>query len=94
MKTRWSRFLFSTRVQPYGLAKDVLIEVPGSSTLFDFLDVYMDPRQQTSIILGAHFLRSIKADINERKGIINMRFERKHEKFTFQTKKLSYLYQV
>jgi hypothetical protein len=43
----------STRVQPYGLAKDVLIEVPGSSILVDFLVVGMDPHQQTSIILEA-----------------------------------------
>jgi hypothetical protein len=35
----------STRVQPYGLAKDVLIEVCGSSTLVDFLVMDMDPHQ-------------------------------------------------
>jgi hypothetical protein len=84
----------STRVQPYGLAKDVLIEVRGSSTLVDFQVVDMDPHQQTSIILGDPFMKSVKADINERKGIINMRAEGKHEKFTFHHKHPSYLYQV
>jgi hypothetical protein len=84
----------STRVQPYGLAKDVLIELHGSSTLVNFLVVDIYPRQQTSIILGAPFLESIKADINERKEVINMRVEGKHEKFTFHPKILAYLYQV
>jgi hypothetical protein len=56
--------------------------------------VDMDPRQQTSIILGAPFLRSVKADINERKGIINMRVEGKHKKFPFHPKHSAYLYQV
>jgi hypothetical protein len=76
----------STGVHLYGLAKDVLKEVHGSSTLVDFLVVDMDPRQQTSIILGAPFLRYVKADINERKGIINIRVKGKHEKFTFHPK--------
>jgi hypothetical protein len=84
----------SMRLQPYGLTKDVLIEVHGSSTLVDFLVVDMDPHQQTSIILGSPFLRSVKAAINEGKGIINMRVEGKHEKFTFDPKKPTYLYQV
>jgi hypothetical protein len=55
------------------LAKDVLIEVRGSSTLVDFLVVDMDPGQQTSIILGVPFPKTVKADTNERKGINNMR---------------------
>jgi hypothetical protein len=79
----------SMRLQPHGLAKDVFIEVRVSSTLVDFLTVDMDPHQQTSIILGAPFLRSVKADINERRGIINIRVEGKHEKFTFHPKKPS-----
>jgi hypothetical protein len=84
----------STRVQPYGLSKDVLIGVRGSSTLVDFLVMDMDPRQQISIIVGAPFLRSVKDDINERKRSINMRVKGKHEKFTFHPKNLTYLYQV
>jgi hypothetical protein len=82
------------RVQSYGLVKDVLIEVRGSSTLVDFLVVDIGPHQQTSIILGTPFLRPIKADINERKGIISMRVIGKHEKFTFHPKNLTCLYQV
>jgi hypothetical protein len=73
----------STRVQPCGLAKDVLMEIQVSLTLVDFLVVDMDSHQQTSIIPGAPFLESIKAKINEKKGIINIRVEGKHEKFTF-----------
>jgi hypothetical protein len=76
------------------LTKDVLIDVQGSSTLVNFLAMDMDPHQQTSIILGVHYLRSIKADINERRGIINIRVKGKHGKFTFHPKNLAYLYQV
>jgi hypothetical protein len=32
-------------MQPYGIAKDVLIEFQDSSTLVDFMVVDMDPRQ-------------------------------------------------
>jgi hypothetical protein len=42
----------STDVQPYGMVKDVLIEVQDSSILVDFIVIDMDPRQKTSIILG------------------------------------------
>jgi hypothetical protein len=31
--------------QPYGIAKDVLIEFQDSSTLVDFMVLDMDPRQ-------------------------------------------------
>jgi hypothetical protein len=44
-------------MQPYGIAKDVLIEFQDSLTLIDFMVVDMDPRQQTSIILGKPFLK-------------------------------------
>jgi hypothetical protein len=43
--------------QAYGIAKDVLIEFQDSSTLVDFVVMDMDPRQQTSIILGKPFLK-------------------------------------
>jgi hypothetical protein len=46
----------SIMMQPYGIAKDVLIEFQDSLTLIDFMVVDMDPRQQTSIILGKPFL--------------------------------------
>jgi hypothetical protein len=52
------------KVQPYGLVKDVLIEIWGSSTLVDFLVVDMDPRQQTPAIYGAPFLKSVKGKGN------------------------------
>jgi hypothetical protein len=64
--SRYLQLEDSTRVQPYGLAEDVLIKVWGSSTLVDILDVDMDPHQQTSIILGALFLRSVKANIDKK----------------------------
>jgi hypothetical protein len=32
-------------IQPYGIAKDALIEFQDSSTLIDFMVVDMDPRQ-------------------------------------------------
>jgi hypothetical protein len=54
----------SMKVQPYGLVKDVLIEIWGSSTLVDFLVVDMDPRQQTPVIYGAPFLKSVKGKGN------------------------------
>jgi hypothetical protein len=36
----------STRVQPYGMVKDVLIEVRDSSIFVDFIVIDMDPRQK------------------------------------------------
>jgi hypothetical protein len=50
----------STIMQPYGIAKDVLIEFQYSSTLVDFMVMDMDPHQQTSIILGKPFLKSVR----------------------------------
>jgi hypothetical protein len=47
------RLADSVMMQPYGIAKDVLIEFQNSSTLVDFMVVDMDPCQQTSIILGS-----------------------------------------
>jgi hypothetical protein len=37
--------------------------------------VDMDPRQQTSIILGKPFLKSVKATIDTKRGIINMKVD-------------------
>jgi hypothetical protein len=42
----------------------------------------MDPHQQTSIILGKPFLKSIRAIIDKRE-IINMKVDRVHEKFIY-----------
>jgi hypothetical protein len=75
-------------MQPYGIAKDVLIEFQDSSTLVDFMVVDMDPHQQTSIILGKPFLKSVRATIDKKSGIINTKADRVHEKFIYHPKNL------
>jgi hypothetical protein len=77
------RLADSTIMQPYGIAKDVLIQFQDSLTLVDFMVVDMDPHQQTSIILGKPFLKSVKATIDKKRGIINMKVDRVHEKFIY-----------
>jgi hypothetical protein len=81
-------------MQPYGIAKDVLIEFQDSLTLVDFMLVDMDPRQQTSIILRKPFLKSVRATIDKMRGIINMKVERAHEKFIYHPKNLACCYQI
>jgi hypothetical protein len=73
-------------MQPYVIAKDVLIEFQDFSTLVDFIVVDMDPRQRTSIILGKPFLKLVRATIDKKRGIINMKVDRVHEKFTYHPK--------
>jgi hypothetical protein len=73
------RLADSTVMQPYERAKDVLIEFQDSLTLVDFMVMDMDPRQQTSIIIGKSFLKSVKATIDKKRGIINMKVDRVHE---------------
>jgi hypothetical protein len=80
-----SRF---TVVRPYRIANNVLIEFQDSSTLVDFMIVDMDPRQQTSIILGKPFLKSVRATIDKMRGTINMKVDGVHEKFIYQSKNL------
>jgi hypothetical protein len=46
----------------------------------------MDPRQQTSIILGKPFLKSVKVTIFNKRGIINMKVDWIHEKFIYHPK--------
>jgi hypothetical protein len=65
----------STMVQPYGIAENVMIELQDSSTLIDFMVLDMDPRQQTSIILGKPFLKSVRATIDKMRGTINMKVD-------------------
>jgi hypothetical protein len=65
----------STVAQPYGIVENVLIEFQHSSTLIDFMVVDMDPRQQTSIILGKPFLKSVRATIDKMRGTINMKVD-------------------
>jgi hypothetical protein len=79
----------SAIMQPYGIAKDVLIEFQDSLTLVDFMVMDMDPRQQISINLGKSFLMSVRATIDKKRGIINMRVDRVHEKFIYHPKNLA-----
>jgi hypothetical protein len=60
-------------VQPYEIAENVLIEFQDSLTLVDFMVMEMDPRQQTSIIMGKPFLMSVRATIDKMRGTINMK---------------------
>jgi hypothetical protein len=76
-------------VQPYRIAKDVLIEFQDSSTLVDFMVVDMDPHQQTSIILVKPFLMSFRVTINKTRGIINMKVDGVHEKFIYHPRNLT-----
>jgi hypothetical protein len=76
-------------MQPYGIAKDVLIAFQDSLSLVDFMVMDMDPHQQTSIILGKPFLKSVKATIDKMRGIINMKVDRVHEKFIYRPKNLT-----
>jgi hypothetical protein len=73
----------SAIMQPQGIAKDVLIEFQDSSTLVDFMVVDMDPHQQTFIILGKPFLKSARVTIDKKRGVINMKVDRVHEKFIY-----------
>jgi hypothetical protein len=75
-------------VQPYGIAEKVLIEFQDSSTLVDMV-MDMDPHQQTSIILGKPFLKSVRATIDKTIGTINMKIDGVHEKFIYHPKNLA-----
>jgi hypothetical protein len=88
------RLADSITMQPYGIAKDVLIEFQDSSTLVDFMVVDMDPCQQTSIILGKPFLKSVRATIDKTRGIINMKVGGVHEKFIHHPKNLACCCQI
>jgi hypothetical protein len=72
-------------MQPYGILKDVLIQLQDSSTLVDFMVMDMDPHQQASVILGKPFLKSVRAIIDKTRGIINMKLDGVHEKFISDT---------
>jgi hypothetical protein len=67
----------------------VLIEVQDSSTLVDFTVVDMDPRQQTSIILGKSFLKIVRVTVDKTRGIINMKVDGIREKFICHPKNLT-----
>jgi hypothetical protein len=88
------RLADSVMMQSYGIAKDMLIEFQDSSTLVDFMVMDMDPRQQTSIILGKPFLKSIRVTIDKMRGIINMKVDGVHEKFIYHPKNLACFCQI
>jgi hypothetical protein len=79
----------SIMMQPYVIAKDVLIEFQDYSTLVDFMVVDMDPHQQTSIILGKPILKLVRVTIDKTRGIINMKVDGVHEKFIYHPKNLT-----
>jgi predicted DNA-binding ribbon-helix-helix protein len=81
-------------VQPYRIAENVLIEFQDCSTLVDFMVMDMDPRQQTSIILGKPFLKSVKATIDKKRGTINMKVDEAHEKFIYHPKNIACCCQI
>jgi hypothetical protein len=81
-------------MQHYGIAKDVLIEFQDSLTLVDLMVMDMDPRQQTSIILGKPFLKSVRATIDKTRQIINMKVDGVHEKFIYHPKNLTCCCQI
>jgi hypothetical protein len=67
----------------------VLIEFQDSLTLVDFMVVDMDPHQQTSIIIGKPFLKSVRVTIDNTRGIINIKVDGVHEKFIYHAKNLT-----
>jgi hypothetical protein len=81
----------SVMMQPYGIAKNVLIEFHDSLTLVDLMVMVMDmdPRQQTSIILGKPFLKLVKATINKTTRIINLIVDGVHLKFIYHPMNLA-----
>jgi hypothetical protein len=81
-------------MQHYGIAKDVLILFQDSLILVDFMVVDMDPRQQTSIILGKSFLKSVRAIIDKMRWIINMKVDKVHEKLIYHHKNLACYCQI
>jgi hypothetical protein len=81
-------------MQSYRIAKDMLIEFQDSLTLVDFMVMDMDPHQQTSLILGKPFLKSVRATIDKTRGIINMKVDGVHEKFTYHPKNLTYCCEI
>jgi hypothetical protein len=84
----------SAIMRPYVIAKDVLIELQDFSTLVDFMVMDMDPHQQTSIILGKPLLKLVRATIDKKRGTINMKVDRVHEKFIYHPKNLMCCYQI
>jgi hypothetical protein len=62
--------------------------------LVDFVVIDMDPHQQTSIILGKPFLKSVRAAIDKPRGMINLKVDGVHEMFIYHPKKLACCCQI
>jgi hypothetical protein len=92
--SQWLQLADSTMVQPYGIAENVLIEFQDSLTLVELMVVDMDHHQQTSIILGKPFLKSVRATIDQTRGRINMKVDGVLEKFIYHPKNLARCYQI
>jgi hypothetical protein len=56
--------------------------------------VDMHPHQQTSIILGKPFLKSVRAAIDKMSGINNMKVDGVHGKFIYHPKNLTCCCQI
>jgi hypothetical protein len=56
--------------------------------------VDMVPHQQTSIILGKPFLKSVKPTIDKTRRTINMKVDGVHEKFIYHPMNLACCYQI
>jgi hypothetical protein len=56
--------------------------------LVDFRVMDMNPHQQTSIIMGKPFLKSVRAPIDKTRGTITMKDDGVHEKFIYHPKNL------
>jgi hypothetical protein len=53
-----------------------------------------DPHQQTSIILGKPFLKSVRVTIDKTRGIINMQVDGVNKKFIYHPKNLTCCCQI
>jgi hypothetical protein len=76
------------------IAENVLIKFQDSSALVDFMVMDMDPCQQTSIILGKLFMKSVRATIDKTRGMINLKVDGVHEKFIYHSKNLACCSQI
>jgi hypothetical protein len=92
--SQWLQLVDSNVVQPFGIAENVLIEFQYSSTLVDFRVMDTNPYQQTSIILGKPFLKSVRATIDNMREMNNMKVDRFHEKFIYHPKNLACCCQI
>jgi hypothetical protein len=94
MKPQWVHYKLDETIEQscsdfLAQTLDVLIEFHDSSTFVIFMVVDMYPHLQTSIILGKPFLKSVRVTIYKKRGIINMKVDRVHDKFIYHPKNLT-----